>query len=285
MHTLNHHSSHSRDGLGLRQWIKIVVYSLLLANFGFYIYDDWQIARHTLNAASTILDWAAAYAASIDELAWFTLLFLFELETYVLEDDSFTRGRVRLMHATRVVCYLFLAHTLYAYATATVDLNAAVPAEGVTSLCELVGQDISYAYNLDYSDIDNANCTGLSSATNFHLIEDGLVITDSQGLAIEKQLAWLDLMEACTWLLILFSIEALVRLQERGVTRSTMTTVLKAGKIFLYCLLWGAAAYWIYRGHYVYAWDEALWILGFVAIGMNLSEWKKEIEQEQTIER
>lgn len=189
------------------------------------------------------------------------------------------------MHATRMVCYLFLAHTLYAYATAAIDLGAAVPAEGVTSLCQLVGQDISYAYNLDYSDIDSANCASLSSASDFHLIEDGLVITDSQGLAIEKQLAWLDLMEACTWLLILFSIEALVRLQERGVTRSTMTTALKAGKIFLYSLLWGAAAYWIYRGHYVYAWDEALWILGFVAIGMNLSEWKKEIEQEQTIER
>jgi hypothetical protein len=47
-----------------------------------------------------------------------------------------------------------------------------------------------------------------------------------------------------------------------------------------YSLLWGAAAYWIYRGHYIYAWDEALWILGFMAIGMNLKEWRQEIEEE-----
>jgi hypothetical protein len=33
-------------------------------------------------------------------------------------------------------------------------------------------------------------------------------------------------------------------------------------------------------GHWIFAWDEALWILGFMAIGMNLSEWRKEIDEE-----
>ena len=41
--------------------------------------------------------------------------------------------------------------------------------------------------------------------------------------------------------------------------------------------LWGAAAYWIYRGHYRYAYDEALWILGFFAIERNISDWKSDI--------
>ena len=134
----------------IRQGVKLIVYSLLLANFAFYIFDDWQIARHTLNDASSWLDWTAAFAASIDELAWFALLFLFELETYALPDESFTRKRVLLMHSIRLVCYLFLAHTLYAYATTTVDLDNAVHKGPLDSLCELVDQDLSFGYNLAF---------------------------------------------------------------------------------------------------------------------------------------
>lgn len=265
-----------------RQWIKLTVYTLLLANFAFYIYDDWQMARHTLNDASTWLDWTAAFAASIDELAWFALLFLFELETYALPDESFTRKRVMLMHSIRLVCYLFLAHTLYAYATATVDLGDAVHKGPLDNLCELVDQDLSFGYNLHYTELDDTNCAGLSSGQDFYLIDEGLVVTDADGLRIEKQLAWLDLAEASTWLLILFIIETIVRMQERGITRGHLRSSLKGLKVALYAILWGAAAYWIYRGHYIYAWDEALWILGFMAIDMNVSQWRKEIEDEAT---
>ena len=264
----------------IRQWIKLTVYSLLLLNFAYYIHDDWTIAQHTLNETSTLLDWSSAFAASIDELAWFVLLFLFELETYVLPDESFTRARVALMHSVRAICYLFLAHTLFAYGTTNVDLNSAVQLREINSLCELVGEDISFGYNLEYTELDSKNCASLSSGQTFYLIDEGLVVTDSYGLVIEKQLARLDLVEASTWLLILLIIEIMVRMQERNITRSRMMSALKVLKVMLYGLLWGAAAYWIYRGHYIYAWDETLWILGFMAIGMNLSEWRKEIEDE-----
>lgn len=265
----------------VRQWIKLTVYSLLLANFAYYIYDDWTIAQHTLNDASSFLDWTSAFAASIDELAWFVLLFLFELETYALPDESFTRARIALMHSVRAVCYFFLAHTLLAYGTTNVDLNNAVKVEEMSSLCEFVDKDVSFGYNLEYTELDAANCADLSSGQAFYLIDEGLVVTDAPGLVIEKQLARLDLVEASTWLLILLIIELMVRMQERDITRSPLMSSLKALKILLYGLLWAAAAYWIYRGHFIYAWDEALWILGFMAIGMNLSEWQKEIEQEQ----
>ena len=78
--------------INFRQLIKLVVYALLLINFGLYILDDWRIAQHTLGAGSAILDWTSAFATTIDESAWFILLLLFELETYVLSDDAFTRG-------------------------------------------------------------------------------------------------------------------------------------------------------------------------------------------------
>ena len=62
------------DRTNLGQWIKWIVYLLLLVNWAFYIQDDWRIAEHTLRNGGSILDWSGAFATSIDELAWFALL-------------------------------------------------------------------------------------------------------------------------------------------------------------------------------------------------------------------
>jgi len=32
--------------------------------------------------------------------------------------------------------------------------------------------------------------------------------------------------------------------------------------------------------HWLYLWDELIWILGFAAIEMNVSEWRDELSQE-----
>ncbi len=95
----------------------------------------------------------------------------------------------------------------------------------------------------------------------------------------------MDLAEAIVWLIILWTIEALVYLQDRGIVTGALVKTLTYSKLILYSSLWAAAAYWIQGGHYVYAWDEALWILGFTAIGMNLSDWKKEILEAEKLER
>ncbi len=264
----------------LRQWTKAIVYGLLLVNFGFYIADDWRIAAHTVHDGWTVLDWTAAFVTSIDEAAWFVLLFLFELETYLLSDEAFTRFRVALMHGIRLICYVFLAHTLFAYGNAALDLVGVSAEEGVTDLCQLVDGDVSFGSNIEYTVLDPDNCQTLSRDDRFYLIEQGSVVTDSRGLQIERELVWIDFFEAATWLLILLLIELVVRLQDRGVSSGPLIRTAINGKAVLYGLLWGAAAYWIYRGHYMYAWDEALWILGFMAIDGNLSEWRAEIEEE-----
>lgn len=84
----------------LQQIVKWSVYTLLIINFVFYILEDWDRAIHTLREGSTLLDWTSEFATSIDEGAWFLLLFMFELETYVLSDEKL-KGRVG--HAVRVV--------------------------------------------------------------------------------------------------------------------------------------------------------------------------------------
>lgn len=278
---MSHHPTDTamaqRAGFDPRQLIKVVVYGLLLVNFGLYLVEDIAISAHTLRNGGTWLDYTAAFAVSLDVLAWLTLLALFELETYLLSDDAFTPRRIKAMHGIRIVCYLFLAHTLLAYANAGKDLIGLTPIQETESLCQLVERDISFGFNLEYTELNLENCIELSRATEFYLIENDSVVTDAQGLQIERELVWLDLVEAVTWLVILLCMEVIVRLQDRGTTRGVLIRSASGIKLFLYLLLWGAAAYWIYRGHYMYAWDEALWILGFFAIEMNISDWKKEI--------
>jgi hypothetical protein len=266
-----------RPGYNPRQLIKLVVYVLLLANFGYYFIEEWGIASHTRRNGGSLLEWTAAFAVSINELACFVLLFLFELETYVLSDDALKGYRLRLIHGTRLLCYLFLAHTQYTYMTNVHDLGQLTPVEGSPSLCQLVEEDISFAFNLEYTQLTGDNCGDLSSNPVLYFIEDGAVVTDAPGLVIEKQLAWIDLMEATVWLFLLFSIELIVRLQDRGITDGMTIRSVSRIKFLLYGSLWGAAGYWLFRGHWVYAWGEALWIFGFAAIEMNISEWKQEI--------
>jgi hypothetical protein len=265
-----------------RQWIKWVVYSLLLVNWAFYIGDDLEIAAHTMRNGGSFLDWTGAFATSIDELAWFVLLFLFELETYALSDEALSKSRTRFMHSLRFVCYAFLAHTLYAFATYIYELAAAVQIEGVNTLCQLASADVSFARNLEYTVLDEANCASLSTDSRLFYIEEDLALTDTEGLRLERHLAWLDFAEAVTWLCILLTIEVNVRLQDRGIITGPLTTILKRAKFLLYGALWGAAGYWAYHGHWLFAWDESLWILGFFAIEMNVVEWRDEIDQAET---
>jgi len=171
-----------RTGFDPRQLIKVVVYGLLLINFGLYFIEDMAISFHTLRNGGTWLDYTSAFAVSLDTMAWLTLLALFELETYLLSDDAFTPRRMRVMHGVRILCYLFLAHTLLAYTNAGRDLTGLTPMQDTDSLCQLVERGTSFGFNLEYTELDMENCTALSSATEFYLIENGSVVTDANGL-------------------------------------------------------------------------------------------------------
>ena len=259
-------------------WIKLVVYSLLLFNFVFYVRDDWVIAGHTLHSGSTFLQWASAYNTTIDESAWLLLLLLLEMETYLLAGRDLSRAHEIISLVTRLCCYVVLAHTPYAYAMTVYDLSQAPIIEGVTDLCQLAGQNLSYAHNLVYTKITDGNCSELSTARQFFFNDppDHLVVQDEMALALERRSALVDLVESITWLLILLSIEVVVWLQDRDITRGLLVKSANLAKVLLYCLLWFAIGYWIYLGHYMFAWDEFVWIVGFVAIEMNVVERRKD---------
>jgi len=261
----------------VQQAIKWTVYSLLLVNWGFYIFEDWDRAVHTLNANSTLLDWASEFATSIDESAWFILLFMFELQTYVLDDQDWKGWVAKTVHAIRLICFVMIMHTVYAYADTVIKYQATVPVEKISDLCDMTSDGVSFVYNLDYTEIDEHSCDKLSHKADFYWVGNDPIVSDMAGLNRERDLAWADLLEVVTWVLILLSIEFVVRLQERGTTGGKMISAANNLKVFLYLILFGLAIYWAALSHWLYTWDTFVWIAGFAAIEMNVSEWRDEM--------
>lgn len=265
--------------INLQQLIKWTVYSLLLVNWALYVQEDWHNAQYTLAAGGSFLEWTSAFGTSLDEAAWFGLLFLWELETYALPDDALNRLVQWAFLALRGACYIFLAHTVFAWATTFYDLETTDSSPEVTSLCELAGQDISYANNQHYTLIEENNCRDLPADTEYYFV-DSTAITDSAGYHLEVRSAWVDLQDAVTWLLIMFSIELGIMLQERNITGGPLTLVSRAVKVF-YGVLFFDAAYWAWLGHWLWAWDQTLWICGFWAIEYNMKEWRDQIDSDK----
>ncbi len=263
----------------VQQFVKWTVYTILIVNFFFYLRDDMQAAQHSLGDGASFLDWTAEFATTIDELAWFVLLFLFELETYVLSDEAFEGPMGKLIHGVRLVCYAFLAHTIYAYGGIVLALERALPLAGISDICQLVDQGISYTYNLAYTVVDRANCASLSAGSVFFPVDSEVLVTDADGMAVELRLAWADLIEASVWLLIVFVIELMVRLQGRGVSSGALMTLGNIAKPLLYGVLVVISIFWATLAHWLFVWDEFIWIAGFMAIEMNVAEWRDELQE------
>ena len=262
------------------QLIKWTVYSLLIVNWGFYAVEEFAMATHTLRQGGSFLEWTEAFATTIDNFAWFGLLFMLELETYML-DESLDKPWVKWsVHGFRLVCYVFLAHTVYARANALTDTLDVQADPAVTQLCQVAGRDYSFGENYHYEIITRDNCAELSGESVFYML-DPTVITDRDGLALEEKHVWVDLVDALTWLLVVWAIELAVWLQNRGITGGPLMVVSHAARLG-YLVLFGHAGFWLWTGHWVYAWDQFLWIAGFWAIENNLSEWRDELRGEGT---
>ena len=261
----------------IQQAVKWTVYTMLIINFVFYIFEDWDRAIHTLHAGSTFLDWTSEFANSIDESAWFLLLFMFELETYVVADEDWKGWIAHTVRGARLFCYVLIAHTVYAYIIVVANLQPTVAVEDISDLCGLIGADVSYVYNLEYTEVNDQTCGELSGESQFYWLAGDPVVSDMAGLNLERDLAWADLIEAVVWLLILLAIEIVVRLQSRGVSGGAMISTANTLKVCLYLTLIALGSYWATLSPWLYFWDELVWIGGFAAIEMNVSQWRDEL--------
>ena len=261
----------------LFQLFKYTVYALLA--FNVYLFFDEELAAAALQFPDGIalLDIIEAYSATIDTFAWVVLLLMFELETYVLDDEKFTKPVTWTLHSLRAICYAFIIYAFYGYLENLAFVRDVLPLVGVTDLCTLLPGEWSWTSTLDeYWPIAADNCGSWSNAGAFVQFRDLPAIVDAAGHTEIVRLAWVDVINAAVWLLVVVVLEIDVRLQERNRYEGLALKASNGIKFVLYSALLVAAIYWGFKGDFVDFWDAFLWLVAFVFIELNVFEWREE---------
>lgn len=266
-----------------QQNLKWIIYTLLILNFGYYFFDDWRAAQSTLLPGASFLEITSSYATTFDELGWFFLLFSLEVETYWIEDETRLGPLYWLMQVVRVLCYVVVSHTLYAFIFIVIELGNATVLTDIGSLCALVGEDLSFVRNLMYELIDAGNCAILSTGGEIYRFAGEPVVSDASGYRMAVWHAWVDVIEIAGWLTISLLLIFVMVLQNKGIYASRWIRGADGLQYVVYAIIAGTALYWGIYGHYVYSWDILLWIGGFAIIDANLAGWRDELQDENEV--
>jgi hypothetical protein len=261
------------------QLFKYTVYALLTVNVYIFFAEEWAASPHRFADGMGLADVIEAFASSIDTGAWVVLLLMFELETYVLDDEHFTPRITWTLHGLRAFCFTIIVYAFYGYIVKMLFLLGATPLAGVADICSMVDGSWAYAIDLDeYTILTAANCAEMSTASDFLQLPGLTAIADQGGLTEIIRLAWVDVINAGIWILVVIVLEFDVRLQERGRLAGTALRVSNLSKYLLYSILLIAAVYWGVKGDFVDFWDAFLWLVAFVFIELNVFEWRQESE-------
>jgi hypothetical protein len=267
----------------LFQFFKYIIYVLLAANVYLFFSDEFLAAKLLYPDGVGMRDLIGAYAATIDTAAWVVLLLMFELETYALDDAQFTKAVMWSLHGLRAICYGFIVYAFFGYLGNLESVQAVTPLAGVSDLCSLVNDQWAYSVDFEqYTAIDAANCQTFSSAGSFMQFKDARAVVDASGLAAIIGLAWIDVVNAAVWLLVVLVLEVDVRLQEHQRFEGWALRISTTAKVVLYGTLLYAAVYWGIKGNFVDFWDAFLWLVAFVFIELNVFEWHQEDKEERT---
>ena len=262
-----------------QQAIKWIVYGILFLNWGYYMFDDWRAANTALADDAGLLETMSAYATSLDNLGWFAILALLEIETWWMEDDT-SRGAWWSLQIIRILAYVLVLHTMYAYVGIALDFEESTMLE-TRDVCALAGQDLSFLRNLLYTPIEAGNCASLTTGEPLYRIHGEPAISDASGLALELRHSWIDVLELSCWFALSLAITFVIFVQDRGIFRSRMISIANRFQIVIYLILAALAIYWAYYTFYVYTWDIFVWAAGFAIIDANLSEWRDELAEEK----
>ncbi len=255
---------------------KYSVYLLLTVNIYLFFNEEWAATAHRFAEGLSVRDLIEAFPATIDTAAWVILLLMFELETWVLEDEQITPTVQRSLHGLRALCMAFIVYAFYGYLSKLVFLLTAVPLENLGDLCSLVGGDWSYAVDLnEYERITAANCASLGEGALLHWPGINAAV-DEAGYQAILRLGWADVINSAVWILVVAVLEIDVRLQERRRLDGLVLVLSTTAKYLFYSILFLAAVFWGFEGDFVEFWDAFLWLVAFAFIEMNVFEWRME---------
>ena len=257
---------------------KYLVYLLLGFNIYLFLQEELLALSFTFADGVEAGQLIQAFSATIDTAAWVVLLLMFELETAVLSDRSI-RGPVKwALHGLRGLCYIAIVYAFTGYYQELVTLYQVAPLS-VADACSLVGGDYSLVVGLDdYVPLDVINCAAMGEQV--YTVAGFNILADGENLRAAQILAWVDLINAADWILVVIVLEVEVRLQLRGGLSEAVMRATRVVKLVLYAILFACAAYWGYAGDFLDFWDASLWLFAFIFIELNVFEWKFETKEE-----
>tara|TARA_B110001454_G_scaffold22696_1_gene22236 strand:+ start:3661 stop:4476 length:816 start_codon:yes stop_codon:yes gene_type:complete len=258
------------------QYFKYSIYILLTINFYFFFTEDLEAFSIRFPNGISIDQVINAYATTIDTVAWLALLWILELETYVLEDEQITPLVTLLSLIIKVICYGFIVYAFFGYCVSLLFYyNTSSPQE--MDLCSLVNENWSYSQMInEYTSISSENCSLLSTANEFVRFGDTYAIVDVAGSKDIIWLGWVDVINSGVWILVVFIIELNIRLQEKNTHQNMSLKLSKFNQYFLYPILFINAFYWGIEGDFVDFWDAFLWLVAFIFIELNIIQWRDE---------
>ena len=257
---------------------KYTVYLLLSWNAYLWFQEDLAASAETFGDTVTWRNVVEAYSATFDTAAWVVLLWLFELETAVISDEKLQGGLKWLLMAVRTLCYVFIIYSFWGYCV-KYGLVSDFSTFPIADVCSLAGTDWNYIALLDeYPPIDLAACTAMQGQDLFRVTGTEIIAT-GESLNGAIRLAIIDIVNAGTWLIVVFLLEVEVWLQIKEVLTDRMMAIGKYVKGFFYFLLFFCAVYWGFEGDFLDFWDAFLWLVAFVFIEMNIFQWHEEVEE------
>ncbi|WP_339669143.1 hypothetical protein [Dasania marina] len=259
---------------------KIFIYTCLCINGYEFISDDIAAGDQLLNSASSLSEIVNTFAVTMDTIAWISLLVVFELETWVLDDETMKLKRVKWpINIFTAICYMFIMYAFAGYAGKLIMLLNSVPFVG--NPCDLVNTSVVNIVSLDqYVDLTAESCQALNPATMGQIVGHPIVFENSNYGEV-KLLAWIDVANSATWLLIVALLQLDIILQIRGIVNKHIIRVTTIFKVILYSTLFILAVFWGIYGSFTDFWDAVLWLLGFMIIELNIFNWSQEIEEEK----
>ena len=252
---------------------KFLVYAALIANVALFFKDDWEAAAHLFRDGLPFARIIEGFAASIDTAAWVILLLLFELETCQLSDEVLARPIGLVIRGLRALCYVVIVYAFTGYLGKALGFGLYVPA-GALDACDFAVKQFAMLVELDeYRALTAGNCGGITGS--LFLNEQTRTLAEAGALAQATRLAWVDVVNSGTWLLILALLELDVRPGVKGLFPGWFAAASRFAKYLLYAIIACAAGYWGIFGAFLDFWDAFLWIAAFIFIERNVVEWEQ----------
>lgn len=261
--------------------VKYSIFGLLALTSFLYIRMDIRAAEVTLGPDSTFMDVVNMFAISVDYIAWFGLLLVYELETSVIDDAKLKGGLKWFFYSLSAVLYVLVFWALIGYLGKLWLILDYTPLV-LGDICNWPEPLVVMQALDEFVKVDVQNCDALNSALangELNLLNQESIVFEKAtyyGLGGSWSIAWSDAIEAVLWIAVLALIQLEIVWQLRGTLAPTLLARLQQVKAVLYVTIIVVTVYYSLFGRSLDLYDSILWLLALLFIEINITGWNEE---------